>query len=153
MSQALRPTARSHAHFATQRIEHRGDAGDRLQLAFEQRPKNAPMALAQIGGQCPVPRFQIGDHASPADTGVALAKFGLGELDTAFGKAFPDGADRQQLAVDQDPVAIKNDKIPAHDRSSIDFGRDDDDRHVVDRAARQNVIAQAQRRLARRLGR
>ena len=65
---------------------------------------------------------------------VSLEELRLGEFDAAFGKAFPIGADRQQLAVDQDPVAVEDDEIPAHPASRSGFGVDDDDRDVVDGA-------------------
>ena len=119
--------------------------GMACRLALEQRPQPSAMAIVEISRERPVARLDVGHHPGKADAGVALEELRLGELDAAFGKAFPIGADRQQLAVDQDAVAVEDDEIPAHPASRSGFGVDDDNGDIVGRAARQHMVAQAQR--------
>jgi hypothetical protein len=114
MFEPLGPAARGDANLAGQRIEDRADAGDCLQLRLEQGPQPRPVAIGEIGGKRAVTRLEIGHHAGKADAGIAVADLVDRQLDAAFGQAFPVGADRQKLAVDQDPVAIEDNEIPAH---------------------------------------
>ena len=100
----------------------------------------------------PVPRLQIGNHAGKADPRVAFEDLVERQLDPAFDETFLIGADRQQLAVDQNAVAVEDHEIAAHGASRGGFGHDEDDRDIVDRSARQHVIAQTQHGLARRRG-
>src|SRR5204862_5631761 len=65
--QPLGPAARGDACPANQRIEHRGDAGDGLQLALEQRPQPSAMAIGEICRERPVARLDVGHHPGPAD--------------------------------------------------------------------------------------
>ena len=92
-----------------------------------------------------MPGLEIGHHRGKADAGIALEDLIGRQLDAAFGKAFPIGADRQQLAVDQDAVAVEDDEIPPYLASRSGFGVDDDDGDIVGRAARQHMVAQAER--------
>src|SRR5258706_2657588 len=114
MFEPFGPAARGDANLAGQRIEDRADAGDCLQLRLEQGPQPRPVAIGEIGGKRAVPRLEIGHHAGKADAGIAVADLVDRQLDAAFGETFPVGADRQKLAVDQDPVAIEDNEIPVH---------------------------------------
>ena len=119
------------------------------QFLFEERPQPQPVAIGEIGGKRAVARLQIGHHAGKADAGVAFEDLLDRQLDAAFGETFLIGADRQQLAVDQDAVAVEDHEIEPHRRSHRRLGQGDDDRDVVDRAARQHQIEQPLGRLAR----
>ena len=119
--------------------------GMACRLALEQRPQPSAMAIVEISRERPVARLDVGHHPGKADAGIALEDLIGRQFDAAFGKAFPIGADRQQLAVDQDAVAVEDDEIPAHPASRSGFGVDDDDGDIVGRAARQHMVAQAER--------
>jgi hypothetical protein len=150
--QPLQPAARGDADAAGQRIEHRGDIRDCPQFALEQRPQPHPVPIGEIRGKRPMARFEIGNHAGKADPGIAVPDLVRRKLDATFREAFLIGTDRQQLAVDQDAVAIEDDEIEDHVGSLGEFGLDDDDRDIVGRATRQHIVAQPKRRLSRRRG-
>ena len=111
-AKALGGAAGGNAELAIERGQQLGNAADRLQAALEQRRETLPVPRGEIREGAAVARFEIGEHAGHADAGITLQDLLGGEIDDPLlGQAGEIGLDRQQLAVDQDAVAIEDDEI------------------------------------------
>src|SRR5439155_12259838 len=81
----------------------------RLQLGLEQGTHELAVAFAETRQAPPEARLEIGHHA--AGPGVALVDLLGGHFNAVFGEARDVRLHRQQLAVDEDPVAVEDDEI------------------------------------------